>query len=175
MPLPPPPSSPPPPCPASRDSLSLNRPFLRSPLGILRLIQLVLGAGCWVTLASHRYEGATYFAVFAAVLVWLLTLALFGLSLLGRWALVPVLGARWLMTNLVHDLLVGVILFTAAGGIMGQKAHKLRYCNVPGYTRPCSYSGYLTAAVFAACSAFLYLLSGLYCLGRRFRGHHDIN
>ncbi|XP_044292476.1 MARVEL domain-containing protein 1 [Varanus komodoensis] len=174
MPLPPPPSSPPPPYPASRDSLSLNKSFLRSLLGILRIAQLVLGAACWVTLAAHKYEGATYFAVFAAVLVWLLTLALFGLSLLGRWSLVPVLGTRWLMTNLLHDLLLGLILFAAAAGIMAQKAHKLRYCNIAGYSHSCSYGGYLTAAVFAACSAFLYLLSALYCLLRRSRGHHDI-
>ncbi|XP_066477058.1 MARVEL domain-containing protein 1 [Tiliqua scincoides] len=174
MPLPPPPSSPPPPCPGSRESLSLNWSFLRSLLGGLRIAQLLSGAVCWVTLAAQKYEGATYFAVFAAVLVWLLTLALFGLSLVGRWALVPVLGTRWLMTNIVHDLLLGVILFVTAGGIMGHKAQNFSYCNLPGYSHPCSYSAYLSAAVFAGITAFLYLLSGIYCLGRRFRGHHDI-
>ncbi|XP_061492275.1 MARVEL domain-containing protein 1 [Rhineura floridana] len=174
MPLPPPPSSPPPPCPQPRESLSLNRPFLRSLLGGLRIAQLLSGAACWVTLAARKYEGASYFAVFAAVLVWLLTLALFGLSLLGRWSLVPVLGTRWLMTNLMHDLLLGVILSAAAAGIMSHKAQNLSYCNLPGYSRPCSYSAYLTAAIFAGITAFLYLISGLYCLVRHFRGHQDI-
>nr|XP_008104729.1 PREDICTED: MARVEL domain-containing protein 1 [Anolis carolinensis] len=117
MALPPPPSSPPPPCPASRESLSCNWDFLQSLLGVLRIIQLLSGAICWMILAAHKYEGATYFAVFAAVLVWLLTLVIFGLSLLGRWSLVPVLGTRWLLTNIVHDLLLGVILFTAAAGL----------------------------------------------------------
>uniref|UniRef100_A0A8D0EAV5 MARVEL domain containing 1 n=1 Tax=Salvator merianae TaxID=96440 RepID=A0A8D0EAV5_SALMN len=174
MPLPPPPSSPPPPCPQSRESLSLNRPFLRSFLGGLRIAQLLTGAVCWVTLAAHKYEGATYFAVFAVVLVWLLTLALFGLSLLGRWTLVPVVGTRWLLTNIIHDLLLGLILLTAAACIVGLKAKSLYYCNLPGYTQPCSYRAYLTAAVFASITAFLYLLSGLYDLARCFQGHHDI-
>ncbi|XP_042314751.1 MARVEL domain-containing protein 1 [Sceloporus undulatus] len=174
MPLPPPPSSPTPPCPASRDSLSCNRDFLRSLLGGLRIAQLLSGAVCWVTLAAHKYEGATYFAVFAAVLVWLLTLALFGLSLLGRWSLVPVLGTRWLLTNIVHDLLLGVILFAAAAGIMSHKTQSVSYCNLPGYSQPCSYSAYLTAAVFAGFAAFLYLVSGFYCLVRRSQGHQDI-
>lgn len=152
----------------------MNWSFLRSPLGVLRIAQLVLGAVCWVTLAAHKYEGATYFAVFAAVLVWLLTLALFGLSLLGRWSLVPVLGTRWLLTNIMHDLLLGVILFASAGGIMGHKAQGVSYCNLRGYSQPCSYSAYLSAAVFAVITAIFYLLSGFYCLVRRFRGHHDI-
>lgn len=174
MPLPPPPSSPPPPCPASRESLSLNRPFLRSLLGGLRIAQLLLGAVCWITLAAHKYEGATYFAVFAAVLVWLLTLVLFGLSLLGRWTLIPVLGTRWLLTNILHDLLLGVIFFTAAAAIIGYKARSISYCTLRGYSQPCSYTAYLVAAIFAGKTAFLYLLSGLYCLVRRFQGHHDI-
>ncbi|XP_048362278.1 MARVEL domain-containing protein 1 [Sphaerodactylus townsendi] len=174
MPLPPPPSSPPPPYPHSREPLSLNWPFLRSLLGVLRISQLVAGAVCWITLAAHKYEGATYFAVFAAVLVWLLTLAIFGLSLLGRWALVPGLGKRWLITNIVHDLLFGVILFSAASGIMVHKAQDASYCNLSAYQFPCNYSAYLSAAVFAGISAIFYLLSGLYCLVRRSRGHHDI-
>ncbi|XP_062832427.1 MARVEL domain-containing protein 1 [Anolis carolinensis] len=175
MALPPPPSSPPPPCPASRESLSCNWDFLQSLLGVLRIIQLLSGAICWMILAAHKYEGATYFAVFAAVLVWLLTLVIFGLSLLGRWSLVPVLGTRWLLTNIVHDLLLGVILFTAAAGIMGHKTQSFSYCNLRGYTKPCSYGAYVAVAVFAGVTAFLYLLSGLYCLARRFRGHLDIN
>ncbi|XP_034989458.1 MARVEL domain-containing protein 1 [Zootoca vivipara] len=174
MALPPPPSSPPPPCPQSRETLSLNRPFLRSLLGVLRIGQLLTGAVCWVTLAAHKYEGATYFAVFAAVLLWLLTLALFGLSLLGRWSLVPVLGTRWLMTNLMHDLLLGVILSAAAAGILSQKAQSFSYCNLPGYILSCSYKAYLTAAVFAGITAFFYLISGLHCLVRHFQGHQDI-
>ncbi|XP_033005782.1 MARVEL domain-containing protein 1 [Lacerta agilis] len=174
MALPPPPSSPPPPCPQSRETLSLNRPFLRSLLGVLRIAQLLTGAVCWVTLAAHKYEGATYFAVFAAVLLWLLTLALFGLSLLGRWSLVPVLGTRWLMTNLMHDLLLGVILSAAAAGILSQKTQSFSYCNLPGYMWSCSYKAYLTAAVFAGITAFFYLISGLHCLVRHFQGHQDI-
>uniref|UniRef100_A0A8C8R6W7 MARVEL domain containing 1 n=1 Tax=Pelusios castaneus TaxID=367368 RepID=A0A8C8R6W7_9SAUR len=166
-----PPGSPPPP---ARGPLGLHRPFLRSPLGPLRLGQLLLGAACWATVAAHKYEGAAHFALFAAVLAWLLGLALFGLSLLGRWALVPVLGARWLLTNAAHDLLLGAGLYAAAAGIMGTKAGRYSYCNLPGYSQPCFYRAYLAAAVCAALAAALHLLSGLYCLARRCRGHRDI-
>ncbi|KYO25218.1 MARVEL domain-containing protein 1 isoform X2 [Alligator mississippiensis] len=162
------------PPPAPRAGLSLHRPFVCSPLGPLRLGQLVLGAAFWVTVAAHKYEGAAHFALFAAVLVWLLTLALLGLSLLGRWALVPVLGARWLLTNLLHDLVLGTGLYAAAAGIMGHKAKRYSYCNVPGYSQPCLHRAYLSAAVCGGIAAGLYLLSGLWCLARRCRGHRDI-
>uniref|UniRef100_A0A8D0H8Z9 MARVEL domain containing 1 n=1 Tax=Sphenodon punctatus TaxID=8508 RepID=A0A8D0H8Z9_SPHPU len=174
MPLPPPPTAPPPPAPDSHSSLSLQWPFLRGPLGLLRLGQLLLGAACWLTVAAHKYEGAAHFALFAAVLVWLLTLGLFGLSLLGRWVLVPVLGTRWLLTNTVHDLALGVGLLAAAAGIMGYKAESNSYCTLPNYRHHCSYQAYLSAATCAGITAALYLLSGLYCLARRCQGHRDI-
>ncbi|XP_009956125.1 PREDICTED: MARVEL domain-containing protein 1, partial [Leptosomus discolor] len=124
----------------------------------------------WVTVAAHKYEGAAHFALFAAVLVWLLTLALFGLSLLGRWALVPWLGSRWLLTNLVHDLKN----YAAATGIMGYKARQKSYCNLPGYSQHCLYGAYLSASVCGGIAACLYLFSGLYCLSRRCRDQRDI-
>ncbi|XP_067393186.1 MARVEL domain-containing protein 1 [Emydura macquarii macquarii] len=165
---------PPPPANAARGPLGLHRPFLRSPLAPLRLGQLLLGAACWATVAAHKYEGAAHFALFAAVLGWLLTLALAGLSLLGRWALVPLLGARWLLANAAHDLLLGAGLYAAAAGVMGHKAQRHSYCNLRGYSQPCLYRAYLAAAACAALAAALHLLAGLYCLARRARGHRDI-
>ncbi|OXB75493.1 UNVERIFIED_CONTAM: hypothetical protein H355_016554 [Colinus virginianus] len=170
----PPAVPPPPPGPPPRGSLGLHRAFLRSPLGLLRLGQLAVGAAFWLTVAAHRYEGAAHFALFAAVLVWLLTLGLFGLSALGRWELVPWFGSRWLLTNLVHDLVLGVGLCTAAAGIMGHKAGQKSYCNLPGYSQRCLYGAYLGAAVCGAVAACLYLFSGLYCLARRCRDQRDI-
>lgn len=169
-----PPTVPPPPGPPARGSLSLHRAFLRSPLGLLRLGQLALGAAFWVTVAAHKYEGAAHFALFAAVLVWLLTMALFGLSLLGRWELVPWLGSRWLLTNLVHDLALGVGLYAAATGIMGHKAKQRSFCNLPGYSQHCLYSAYLSASICGGIAACLYLFSGLYCLLRRCQDQRDI-
>ncbi|CAM2117922.1 unnamed protein product [Caretta caretta] len=177
MPPPAPPAAPPPapaPAPPARGPLSLHRPFLRSPLAPLRLGQLLLGAACWGTVAAHKYEGAAHFALFAAVLAWLLALALSGLSLLGRWALVPLLGARWLLANAAHDLALGAGLYAAAAGVMGHKAARHSYCSLPGYSQPCLYRAYLAAAACAALAAALHLLSGLYCLARRRRGHRDI-
>lgn len=170
----PPAVPPPPPGPPPRGSLGLHRAFLRSPLGLLRLGQLAVGAAFWLTVAAHWYEGAAHFALFAAVLVWLLTLGLFGLSALGRWELVPWLGSRWLLANLAHDLVLGVGLCTAAAGIMGHKAGQKSYCNLPGYSQRCLYGAYLGAAVCGAVAACLYLFSGLYCLARRCRDQRDI-
>uniref|UniRef100_A0A8B9SMS5 MARVEL domain containing 1 n=1 Tax=Anas platyrhynchos TaxID=8839 RepID=A0A8B9SMS5_ANAPL len=163
-----------PPAPRGPAPRALHRAYLRSPLGLLRLGQLVTGAAFWVTVAAHKYEGAAHFALFAAVLVWLLTLALFGLSLLGRWALVPWLGSRWLLTNLLHDLALAVGLYAAATGIMGYKAGRKSYCNLPGYSQQCLYGAYLSASICGAITACLYLFSGLYCLSRRCRDQRDI-
>ncbi|XP_075772479.1 MARVEL domain-containing protein 1 [Pelodiscus sinensis] len=172
MPPPAPPAAPP--GSPARGPLGLHRPFVRSPLLPLRLGQLLLGAACWATVAAHKYEGAAHFALFAAVLAWLLALALLGLSLLGRWALVPGLGARWLLTNAAHDLLLGAGLYAAAAGVMGHKAERNSYCTLRGYSQRCPYRAYLGAAVCGALAAALHLLSGLYCLARRCRGHRDI-
>ncbi|NXU08452.1 MALD1 protein, partial [Pardalotus punctatus] len=169
-----PPTMPPPPGPPARGSLSFHLAYLRSPLGLLRMGQLALGAAFWVTVAANKYEGAAHFALFAAVLVWLLTLALFGLSVLGRWELVPCLGSRWLLTNLVHDLALGVGLYIAATGIMGHKTKQRSFCNLPGYSQHCPYRAYLSASICGGITACLYLFSGLYCLSRRCQDQRDI-
>ncbi|KAI4813156.1 hypothetical protein KUCAC02_024504 [Chaenocephalus aceratus] len=60
--------------------------------------------GCGSPIAANKYEGSIHFVLFVAVLFWLLTLALFFLTLLDKQDLVPLLGGeRWLCTNLAHD------------------------------------------------------------------------
>lgn len=86
----------------------------------------------------------------------------------------PWLGSRWLLTNLLHDLALAVGLYAAATGIMGYKAGRKSYCNLPGYSQQCLYGAYLSASICGAITACLYLFSGLYCLSRRCRDQRDI-
>uniref|UniRef100_A0A3P8VA69 MARVEL domain containing 1 n=1 Tax=Cynoglossus semilaevis TaxID=244447 RepID=A0A3P8VA69_CYNSE len=88
--------------------------FLRSFLGIARILQIVFGAGLWITIAANKYEGSVHFVLFVAVLFWLLTLALFFVTLLDKQDLVPLLGGdRWLYTNLAHDVAAAVLYLPA--------------------------------------------------------------
>lgn len=148
--------------------------FLRSPYGILRLLQIVLGAGLWVTIAANKYDGPIHFVLFVAVLFWLLTLALFFLTLLDKQDLVPIVGGeRWLLSNLVHDL-AATALYLPAIGIMIYKTDKSSFCNLEHYKHLCLYKVYLVASVFACLSATAYLVSAVYGSCRKCRGQQTL-
>lgn len=148
--------------------------FLKTFLGILRVLQIVLGAGSWVTIAANKYEGSIHFVLFVAVLFWLLTLALFFLTLLGKQDLVPVVGGpRWLDTNLAHDVLAAA-LYLPAIGVMIYKTERNAYCNLDKYQHMCLYKVYMTAAAFACLACVAYLVSLVYCACRKCRGAHTV-
>ncbi|XP_006880262.1 PREDICTED: MARVEL domain-containing protein 1 [Elephantulus edwardii] len=157
----------------SQSSAAASRPFLRGPLGVLRLLQLLVGAACWITIATSKYQGPVHFALFVAVLFWLLTLALYFLTLLGKHQLVPVLGERWLVVNVAHDLLAAA-LYGAATGIMIDQTQKHSYCNIKNYQRSCAYHAFLAAAVCGGLCLCLYLLSALYGCYRRSQGESEV-
>ncbi|XP_033042657.1 MARVEL domain-containing protein 1 [Trachypithecus francoisi] len=171
--LPPPPRQPPPQARAARGAVSLQRPFLRSPLGVLRLLQLLAGAAFWITIATSKYQGPVHFALFVSVLFWLLTLGLYFLTLLGKHELVPVLGSRWLVVNVAHDVLAAA-LYGAATGIMSDQMQRHSYCNLKDYPLPCAYHAFLAAAVCGGVCHGLYLLSALYGCGRRCQGKQEV-
>ncbi|XP_007938234.1 MARVEL domain-containing protein 1 [Orycteropus afer afer] len=171
--LPPPPRQPPPQARAARGAVSLQRPFLRSPLGVLRLLQLLAGAAFWITIATSRYQGPVHFALFVSVLFWLLTLGLYFLTLLGKHELVPVLGAHWLVVNVAHDLLAAA-LYGAAMGIMIHQTQRHSYCNLKDYPLTCAYHAFLAAAVCGGLCLGLYLLSALYGCCRRSQGEQEV-
>ncbi|XP_007909544.1 MARVEL domain-containing protein 1 [Callorhinchus milii] len=151
-----------------------DKAFLKSPLGVLRLSHILLDALVWITIASRRYEGAVHFAVFVAVLFWLTALALFICTLLGKSELVPCLGAeRWLLTNTWHDGLA-TLGHLVACGVMVYKTKEKNFCNVTAYSFSCLYSLYLTATVFLALCAFLYLLSAIYSAYKASQGHTSL-
>ncbi|XP_059803136.1 MARVEL domain-containing protein 1 [Hypanus sabinus] len=151
-------------------SPSVRREFLRSVLGVLRVLQLVLGTVVWVTIAVSRYDGALHYVVFVAVLFWLTTLALFFLTLLGKSELVPLLGGeRWPLTNAVHDVLA-TVLYLVASCLIGKKTREKSFCDLPGYRFHCPYKAYLSATIFVCLCTFLYLLSAVYCSCRKCRG-----
>ncbi|XP_036402964.1 MARVEL domain-containing protein 1 [Megalops cyprinoides] len=148
--------------------------LLKSIYGVLRVLQIVLGAGLWVTIAANKYEGSIHFVLFVAVLFWLLTLALLFLTLLGKQDLVPVVGGeRWLLSNTVHDL-VAAVLYLPAIGIMIYKTEKNSYCNLEQYKHKCLYKVYLTASVFACLGAAAYLVSAIHGSCRKCRGEQTV-
>ncbi|KAA0718232.1 MARVEL domain-containing protein 1 [Triplophysa tibetana] len=73
--------------------------FLKSFVGIVRVLQILLGAGLWVTIAANKYEGSIHFVLFVAVFFWLLTLAIFILTLLDKQDLVPIVGGDLLVVK----------------------------------------------------------------------------
>ncbi|XP_068424479.1 MARVEL domain-containing protein 1 [Clinocottus analis] len=147
--------------------------FLRSFLGNIRILQIVFGAGLWVTIAANKYEGSIHFVLFVAVLFWLLTLALFFVTMLDKQDLVPLLGGeRWMSTNLAHDVAASV-LYLPAIGVMVYKTDRKSYCNLDQYKHLCLYSVYLTAAVFACLCFLAYLLSAIYGTYRKCRGEQS--
>lgn len=151
-----------------------NNKFLPSFLGIIRILQIVFGAGLWVTIAANKYEGSIHFVLFVAVLFWLLTLALFFITLLDKQDLVPMLGGdRWLSTNLAHDVAASA-LYMPAIGVMIFKTDRNSYCNLEQYTHMCLYKVYLTATVFACLCGLAYLLSLIYGACRKCRGEQTV-
>ncbi|XP_036403884.1 MARVEL domain-containing protein 1-like [Megalops cyprinoides] len=151
-----------------------RKSFLRSAAGILRVLQITVGAGLWVAIAASKYEGLTHFVLFVAVLFWLLTLALFFLTLLGKQDLVPMVGGdRWLLSNAVHDL-TATALYLPAFGVMVYKAERNSYCNLEQYRHSCLYKAYLTAAIFACLGAVAYLASAIHGSCRKCRGESTV-
>ncbi|XP_018948948.1 MARVEL domain-containing protein 1 [Cyprinus carpio] len=148
--------------------------FLKSFIGIVRVLQILLGAGLWVTIAANKYEGSIHYVLFVAVLFWLLTLAIFILTLLDKQDLVPVLGGeRWLLSNVIHDV-AATLLYLSTIGIMIYKTQKNSYCNLDVYKHHCLYKVYLTASVFACLTAGVYLLSAIYGSCRKCRGERTV-
>ncbi|XP_026881090.1 MARVEL domain-containing protein 1 isoform X2 [Electrophorus electricus] len=148
--------------------------FLKSFIGIVRLLQILLGAGLWVTIAANKYEGSIHYVLFVAVLFWLLSLALFFLTLLDKQDLVPIIGGeRWLLTNVIHDI-AATLLYLSAIGIMIYKTEKNSFCNLKHYKHYCPYKVYLTGSVFASLTSSMYLLSAIYGLCRKCRGEQTV-
>ncbi|XP_077585761.1 MARVEL domain-containing protein 1 [Stigmatopora nigra] len=148
--------------------------FVRSFPGVVRLLQIVLGAGLWVTIAANKYEGSIHFVLFVAVLFWLLCLGLFFVTLLDKQDAVPVVGgSRWLITNLAHDV-AATALYLPAVGVMAYKTERNSYCIVEHYEYFCLYKVYLTAAVFACLCCLAFLLSVIYGACRKSRGEQTL-
>ncbi|XP_030628654.1 MARVEL domain-containing protein 1 [Chanos chanos] len=148
--------------------------FLKSFIGIVRILQIVLGACLWGTIAANKYGGSIHFVLFVAVLFWLLTLALFFLTLLDKQDLVPVVGGeRWLLCNMVHDI-AATLLYLPAIGIMIHQTEKNSYCNLETYQHNCLYKVYLAASVFACLTATAYLLSAIYGSCRKCRNQQTL-
>ncbi|XP_069835007.1 MARVEL domain-containing protein 1 [Dendropsophus ebraccatus] len=159
---------------ATRSSLSANKTFLRSFPGVLRLLQLTIGAALWITIASNYYSGAVHFVLFVAVFFWLLTLLFFFLTLLDKQDLVPLLGGEhWLLTNLIYDALA-TVLHLAATIVMATYTDRYSYCTLEGYQHRCPYNTYLAASVFSSLGSLLYLLTTVFFIYKKCTGGQSI-
>ncbi|KAM3913491.1 MARVEL domain-containing protein 1 [Leptodactylus fuscus] len=159
---------------AARSSLSANKTFLKSFPGVLRVLQVAMGAALWITIASTSYSGGVHFVLFVAVFFWLLTLLLYVLTLLDKQDLVPLLGGeRWLLTNLVYDALA-TVLHVAATIVMANYTDQSSYCTLQGYRHRCPYYTYLTASIFASLCSLLYLLTTACFCYRKCKGEQSI-
>ncbi|XP_056386847.1 MARVEL domain-containing protein 1 [Hyla sarda] len=159
---------------ATRSSLSANKTFLRSFPGVLRLLQLAMGAALWITIASNNYSGAVHFVLFVAVFFWLLTLILYFLTLLDKQELVPLLGGQhWLLTNLIYDALA-TVLHIAATIVMATYTDQNSFCTLEGYQFSCPYNTYLAASIFASLCSFLYLLTTVCFIWKKCQGGQSI-
>ncbi|KAG9484766.1 MARVEL domain-containing protein 1 [Eleutherodactylus coqui] len=159
---------------ATRSSLSANKSFLRSFPGVLRILQLVMGAALWITIASTSYSGGVHFVLFVAVFFWLLTLLFYFLTLLDKQDLVPILGGdRWLLTNLIYDALA-TVLHIAATIVVAKSTDDNSYCTLPGYNYRCPYNTYLAASIFASVCSLLYLLTAACFIHKKCIGGQSI-
>ncbi|XP_048844232.1 MARVEL domain-containing protein 1-like [Brienomyrus brachyistius] len=150
------------------------REFLKSFMGIARVLQVLMGAGLWATMAANKYDGPVHFALLVAVLFWLLTVALFLLTLLGKQDAVPVAGGEhWLLSNVVHDA-AAVALYLPAIGVLAYKTAKSAYCNLEHYGPPCPYRAYLSATALSGLTACAYFTSTVYASCRKCRGEQTL-
>uniref|UniRef100_A0A8C5Q7S7 MARVEL domain containing 1 n=1 Tax=Leptobrachium leishanense TaxID=445787 RepID=A0A8C5Q7S7_9ANUR len=150
------------PAQTTRGSVSANKDFLKSLPGVVMVLQLVSGAGFWITIASNSYGGSIHFALFVAVLFWLLTLGIYFITLLDKQDLVPVVGGdHWVLTNAIYGALA-TILHIAAAGIMISKTKQNEFCNLETYALSCLFKAYMVAAIFACLCCPLYLITCIY-------------
>ncbi|XP_006831522.1 PREDICTED: MARVEL domain-containing protein 1-like [Chrysochloris asiatica] len=132
--------------------MNLNWCYLYSPVAMLRLLQLLVGAAFIILTSKSGFHGPVYFALFMSAFFCLMTLILFFISLFYK---------HWWRVNEIHDLLAAA-LYIALMAIMIDQTLRQSYCNFEGNPLPCAYNVFLGATF---CSGFcfgLYLLSALY-------------
>ncbi|KAG8435441.1 hypothetical protein GDO86_013394 [Hymenochirus boettgeri] len=155
-------------------SLSVNRDYLKSLPGVVRILQLISGAGFWITIASNQYGGSIHFALFVVVFFWLLTLVIYFLTLLDKQELVPIIGGEsWVLANVIYDAMA-TALHLAAVGIMIDKTNSYSYCNVATYTLYCLYNAYMAATIFACLCSLFYLISAIYFSYKKCKGSQTV-
>ncbi|XP_006878034.1 PREDICTED: MARVEL domain-containing protein 1-like [Chrysochloris asiatica] len=132
--------------------MNLNWHFLYSPLGVLRLLQLLVGATIIILTAMSGFQGLVYFALFMSTFFCLTTLILFFITLLDKYRV---------GVNVIHDLLA-TVLYIALMGIMIDQTLYHSYCNIEDYRLPCAYNVFLRAAVCCRFCLVLYFFSTCY-------------
>ncbi|KAM9327296.1 MARVEL domain-containing protein 1 [Gastrophryne carolinensis] len=158
----------------TRSSLSANKDFLKSFPGVVRLLQLGTGAAVWITIASSSFTNTVRFALFVAVFFWLVTLLLYFITLLNKQEMVPVLGGdRWLLTNLIYDV-VSTVFHIAATVVLIITIDSYSFCNTPGYKGSCNFKTYVVASFFACLCTLFYLFTTICFSYKKCQGNKSV-
>ncbi|XP_006878036.1 PREDICTED: MARVEL domain-containing protein 1-like [Chrysochloris asiatica] len=129
--------------------MNLNWRFLYSVMGMLQMLQLLVGAAFIILTAKSGFRGPVYFALFTSAFFCLTTLILLFIRLFDKY---------WWRVNFLHDLLAAA-LYIALMVIMIDQTLGQSYCNFEGNPQPCAYNVFLGAAVCSGLCIGLYLLS----------------
>ncbi|XP_006878035.1 PREDICTED: MARVEL domain-containing protein 1-like [Chrysochloris asiatica] len=129
--------------------MNLNWRFLYSEMGMLQMLQLLVGAAFIILTAVSGFHGLVYFALFTSAFFCLTTLILLFLRLLYEYS--------W-RVNEIHDMLAAA-LYVALMVIMVIQMLDQSFCNIEDYPLPCAYNVFLGASVCSGFCSCLYLLS----------------
>ncbi|XP_006878032.1 PREDICTED: MARVEL domain-containing protein 1-like [Chrysochloris asiatica] len=135
--------------------MTLNWSYLYRQRGVLRQLQLLVGAPFIILTAMSGFQGPVYFALFTSAFFYLTTLILFFIRLLGKY---------WVglfLIQMIHDLLAAA-LYIALMGIMIDQTLGQSYCNFEDFPLPCAYNIFLGASVCGGLCFGLYLLSAYF-------------
>ncbi|XP_018416212.1 PREDICTED: MARVEL domain-containing protein 1 [Nanorana parkeri] len=157
-----------------RNSLSANKKFLRSFPGVVRLMQLATGAAVWIAIATSNFNNTVRFALFVFVFFWLVTLLFYFITLLEKQDLVPLIGGeRWLLTNLIYDVLT-TAFHIAATAVIIVAIENQSYCNVAKYQGPCYYKIYVVASTFACLCCLCYFSTTIWFSWKKCKGNKSV-
>ncbi|XP_006878033.1 PREDICTED: MARVEL domain-containing protein 1-like [Chrysochloris asiatica] len=135
--------------------MNLNWRYVYSLLGVLWLLQLLVGAAFIILTAKSGFYGPVYFALFMSAFFCLTTLTLSFITLLDTYRV------EVNVIHVIHDLLAA-LLYIALMGIMIDQTLRQSYCNFEGYPLPCAYNVFLGAAVCGGFCLGLYFFSACY-------------
>ncbi|NP_001279621.1 plasmolipin [Callorhinchus milii] len=135
--------------------IGVNISFIRSVFGILMMVEMVIGLLVWALIAGSHFgnDPAFGWVMFVAVFLWLLTIILFVLYMLGLTAKLPMV--PWVLVVMCFNLGATVLYITAFSTIAAR-------VNQQKKTAKYQYNNRAAAAFFAAVVTIAYGASSFF-------------